>query len=158
VRHFEKSSSVPAPAERVWERVVSEEGINDELKPWMRMTMPRSLKGKTIADVQPGEKLGRSWLLLFGFIPMDYDNLGLAELDPPRRFLERSTMASMRSWQHERTVEPTGTTCVVTDRITFEMRKPLAAVGVERATAASLERMFAHRHRRLVEHFQRDGR
>jgi ligand-binding SRPBCC domain-containing protein len=153
VRHFERTSAVPAPAERVWERVISKEGINDELMPFMKMTMPRALKGKTIADVAPGQKLGRSWILLFGFIPFDYDNLGLAELDPPRRFLERSTMASMRSWQHERIVEPTGTTSAVTDRITFEMRKPLAAVGLERATVASLERMFAHRHGRLVRHF-----
>ena len=58
----------------------------------MRMTVPRRLRGKTIDDVEPGEGLGRSWLLLFGLIPFDYDDLGLAELGPGHRFLERSTM------------------------------------------------------------------
>jgi hypothetical protein len=32
--------------------------------------------------VKPPDRLGRSWLLLFGFIPFDYDDLGLAELGP----------------------------------------------------------------------------
>ena len=61
MRRFERTTAVAAPAERVWERIVSKEGINDELMPFMRMTMPRALKGKTIADVEPGQTLGRSW-------------------------------------------------------------------------------------------------
>jgi hypothetical protein len=88
-------STVRASAEDVWLRVVTPEGINDELRPWMRMTIPRSLRGKTIDDVEPGHRLGRSWLLLFGVFPFDYDDLGLAELGPGFRFLERSTMLSM---------------------------------------------------------------
>jgi hypothetical protein len=135
--------------------VVTPEGINDELRPWMRMTVPRRLRGKTIDDVEPGQRLGRSWLLLFGLIPFDYDDLGLAELGPGHRFLERSTMLSMRSWQHERTVVPVdATACEVTDRVTFEPRRPLAIVpGSAMMTRALLTRVFAHRHRRLARHF-----
>jgi hypothetical protein len=135
--------------------VVTAEGINHELGPWMRMTMPRRLRGKTIDDVQPGQRLGRSWLLLFGLIPFDYDDLGLAELEPGRRFLERSTMLSMRHWEHERSVEPAGeNACEVTDRIAFELRRGLARLpGAERLTRGLLVRMFAHRHRRLAWYF-----
>ena len=119
------------------------------------MTVPRPLRGKTIGDVEPGQRLGRSWLLLFGLIPFDYDDLGLAELGPGFRFLERSTMLSMRSWEHERTVVPAGeNACEVTDRIAFELRRPLAALrGAEAVAQAVLWRLFAHRHRRLARYF-----
>lgn len=130
------------------------EGINHELGPWIRMTMPRALRGKTIADIDPPARPGRSWLLLGGVIPFDYDDLGIVELGPGRRFLERSTMLSMRTWEHERTVEPAGEACEVTDRVAFELRRPLVWIpGSERLARAMVTRTFAHRHRRLAEHF-----
>ena len=118
----------------------------------MRRTVPRRLRGKTIDDVEPGQQLGRSWLLLFSVIPFDYDDLGLAELGPGHRFLERSTMLSMRSWEHERIIVPAGeNACEVTDRVAFELRRPVAALpGAEAATQVLLRRLFAHRHRRLA--------
>jgi hypothetical protein len=136
--------------------MVTPEGINDELRPWMRMTMPAAMRGRTIEDVEPGEKLGRSWILLFGFLPFDYDDLGLAELGPGHRFLERSTMLSMRRWEHERSAVPAGAGCEVTDRVRFEMRRPLALVpGLPRLVRAAIARFFAHRHSRLRRHFER---
>jgi ligand-binding SRPBCC domain-containing protein len=149
--HVEHSSLVAAPADEVWARAVTPEGINHELSPMLRMTMPRSLRGMTIDDAPLGERLGRSWILLFGLIPVDWDDLCLAELEPGRRFLERSTMLSMRSWQHERIVEPgrVGQT-TVRDRLTFELRRPLAWIpGSHRFAAAVVRRLFRHRHRRL---------
>jgi hypothetical protein len=114
------------------------------------MTMPKALHGKTVADVHPGDRPGKSWLLLFGFLPVDYDDLGIAELEPGRRFLERSTMLSMRLWQHERIVEPAGEgACTVTDRLTFQPRLP----GTARLSRAVIEFLFRHRHGRLVERF-----
>jgi ligand-binding SRPBCC domain-containing protein len=153
VEAVNRTTALPAAATEVWERVVSPEGINDEMGPWMKMTMPRSMRGKTIADVEPGQRIGRSWILLFGLIPFDYDDLGLAELEPGRRFLERSTMLSMRRWEHERTVAPSDGGCAVTDRVSFELRRPLAAFGLTRPIAAMIGRFFAHRHRRLVARF-----
>jgi ligand-binding SRPBCC domain-containing protein len=147
------TTRVAAPADVVWQRVTSPEGINHELRPWLRMTMPRSMHGKTIADVEPG-KLGRSWLLLGGVIPVDYDDLGLAEVGPGYRFLERSTMASMRRWEHERSVEPAGENdCEVSDRVAFELRRPLGAIGLSRPVAATLKRFFERRHQRLAAYF-----
>ena len=152
-----RTSTIPATAERVWVRVVTPEGINHELGPWIRMTMPRDLRGKTIEDVRPGQRLGRSWLLLFGVLPFDYDDLGLAELEPGRRFLERSTMLSMRRWEHERTVAARGEgECEVSDRVSFELRAGLARIpGSAVMTKAILTRRFAHRHRRLAAYFER---
>jgi hypothetical protein len=37
----ERQIVIHAPAENVWARVVTPEGINDEPRPWMTMSMPR---------------------------------------------------------------------------------------------------------------------
>jgi hypothetical protein len=146
------SSVVAQAAEHVWARATSEEGINHELRPILRMTMPAGLRGKTIADVQVGVPLGRSWILLFGLIPVDYDDLKLAELGPGNRFLERSSMLSMRVWQHERSVEQVdAASCRVTDRLSFELRRPMAWIpGSARLARAVVAALFRHRHRRLM--------
>jgi hypothetical protein len=152
VERVEQTSVVPGRAEEIWARAISEEGINDELRPILRMTMPAALRGKTIDDVEVGVPLGRSWILLFGLIPVDYDYLHLAELGPGHRFLERSEMLSMRVWQHERSVEPVGEdTSRVTDRLGFELRRPLAWIpGSGRLARAIVAALFRHRHRRLA--------
>ncbi len=149
-----QASILPAAAQAVWARAVTPEGINDELRPLMRMTMPRSMRGRTIEDVPLGERLGRSWILLFGLVPVDYDDLGLAERGPGFRFLERSTMLTMSTWEHERTVTPAPDGCEVTDRLAFHLRRPLAALpGAARLAGAIVARLFAHRHRRLARYW-----
>ena len=147
-----RTTELPAPAATVWARVTTPEGVNHELAPWMRMTVPRAARGRTLDDVPLGERLGRSWILALRVLPFDYDDLTLVERGPGRRFLERSPMGSMRFWQHERRVEPRGeAACVVTDRLTFAPRIP----GSGRLVRAIVERLFAHRHRRLRSYFAR---
>jgi hypothetical protein len=143
----EQTTEIQAPASVVWERAVSPEGINHELSPILRMTMPRGLRDATIDDVAVGEPLGRAWILLFRFLPVDYDDLSLAELEPGRRFLERSSMLSLRFWQHERIVEPLGEgACRLTDRLTLEPRIP-GTRGLARRIVAFL---FRRRHARMA--------
>lgn len=145
---IEQRSVVDAPAELVWARAVTPEGINDEMWPWLTMSPPR---GGTlhIDTVEVGVPLGRFWLRLFGVIPFDYDDLSIAELDPGRRFHEKSTMLSMRRWEHERTVEPADGGTAVLDRITLEARLPLLTPILARVVGW----FFRHRHRRLVRYF-----
>ncbi|HEX2128274.1 MAG TPA: hypothetical protein VHF58_03550 [Solirubrobacterales bacterium] len=148
----EQTSVVPRPATEVWARAVSEDGINHELSPLLRMTMPRGLRGKTIDDVQVGVPLGRSWILLARVLPVDYDDLQLAELEPGRRFLERSRTATFDPWQHERLVEPVDDrSCRVTDRLGFELKAWIRWVpGSDRIATAIVRSLFRHRHRRLA--------
>ena len=91
-------------------------------------------------------------MLLLGLLPVDYDDLCLAELEPGRRFLERSTMLSMSLWQHERIVEAeSDASARVVDRLRFELRRvPAAIPGSARLAAWLVARVFAHRHRRLA--------
>lgn len=143
------ASRLRAGSEAVWERAMSEEGINAELGPWMRMTVPRGLESLDLETVEPGP-LGRSWVLLFGLIPFDYDDIGLERIDAGRGFLERSTMLSQRLWEHERTIEPLGEdTCEIADRVAWEPRLPLPG----RLLRPLFSAVFRHRHRQLQRHF-----
>lgn len=149
---FEHRSVVPAPQAEVWHRVVTPEGINDEMRPWMTMAVPRGADTTTIENIELGVPAGRAWLRLFGVVPFDYDYLTLAELDEGHRFLERSTMLSIRRWQHDRTVTALSeTTTEVHDRVTFEPRLPVP--GLARLLTSVLSAFFRHRHRRLRAHF-----
>ena len=157
----EQSSRLPLPAGEVWARAMTPEGINDELAPWLRMTMPKGLRGRALDDaaiaVLGRGPLGRSWILLFGVLPVDFDDIAIAELDPGRRFLERSRTLAFGLWQHEREVEPLGpASCRVSDRLGFELRAPLARVpGVAALARAIVGALFGHRHRRLQRFAQR---
>lgn len=145
---FSIGSRLRAEPAAVWERAMSAEGINAELGPWMRMTVPRGLESLDLHRLEPGP-LGRSWLLLFGLVPFDYDAIGLEWIEPGRGFLERSTMLSQRLWEHERTIEPDGEGATLVDRLAWEPRLPLPG-GLLRPLIAAT---FRHRHRRLRRHF-----
>ncbi|RLV56753.1 steryl acetyl hydrolase [Aeromicrobium phragmitis] len=149
--HFEQQVTVNAPAAEVWARVVTPEGINDEMRPVMTMTLPRGAQSVTIDTITVGQPIGRAPLRLGGLIPFEYDDLLVAELEPGRRFREESTMLSMRAWIHDRTVEPAGNRTVVTDRVTFEPRLPLSVAGP--VLSGVIQAFFAHRHRRLRRYF-----
>jgi ligand-binding SRPBCC domain-containing protein len=146
-------SRLGASPEAVWARVITAAGVNDELRPLMRMTVPRGLEDFGIDDVEPGQRLGRSWVLLFGLIPFDYDDLCLERVEPGRAFLERSRMLSQRLWEHERTIEPCAGGCELTDRVAWEPRLPLPGALL----APLIRAVFKHRHRRLRRRFGGEG-
>ncbi|MDQ3571841.1 MAG: hypothetical protein M3383_03140 [Actinomycetota bacterium] len=156
---FEIATRLAASAEQVYAWALTPEGINHELGPWLRMTMPKSIPpGMTIEEAPLGEKLGRSWILLAGVIPVDYDDLTLAERGPGFRFLERSQLGSAKAWQHERVVVATGAaTCAVTDRLELELRAPLRVLGGSAIARRVLRALFTHRHRRLRRRWGEDS-
>jgi hypothetical protein len=133
----------------VWARVTDPAGINDELRPLLRMTVPRGAPDFGLERLEPGP-IGRSWVLLFGLVPFDYDEITLVRVESERGFLERSTMLSQRLWEHERTLEPAGEGgCRVTDRVAWEPRLPLPGALLRPLVLA----VFRHRHRRLRRRF-----
>ena len=143
------SSFLPADPQAVWDRVTTFEGVNDEFGGLLRMTAPREVREAGLSAVTVGPRVCRSWILLFGLLPVDYDDITLVELDPPRGFLERSPMLSNRVWEHRRTIAPAEGGCVVTDAIRYEPRLPVPHALLRRLYAA----VFALRHRRLRKRF-----
>lgn len=148
----EVASVVAAEPERVWARVVTPEGIADELAPWLGMGMPPGVRGRTVDTVPVGVPLGRAWLRLLRVLPVEHDAMTLVEVVPGRSFREESTMLTLRRWGHERTVEPAGLgTTRVVDRLTVEPRwllRPATPVVLRLVRA-----LFEHRHRRLARFF-----
>jgi ligand-binding SRPBCC domain-containing protein len=148
---FTVSSVVPAPPEAVWARVTTMDGINQELMPIIRMTIPRDLAAFTIADAPLGERAFRSWILLFGLVPIDAHDLTLITVDPARSFHEHSSSLMQRHWIHERTLTPLPEGTRVTDRIRFAPR----VLFLAGALRPILQALFRHRHRRLARYFDR---
>jgi hypothetical protein len=143
------TSQLGAPASAVWERVITPEGINDEMRPYLRMTLPAGIDQIDPENIEIGVPIGRGWILLFGLIPFDYDEVCLARLEPGRGFLERSKMLSQRTWEHERTIEPTASGCTVTDRVSWQPRLGLPGAPLRPVIGW----FFRHRHARLRRHF-----
>ncbi len=148
---IEHQVDVPAEPARVWERVVHPDGINHEMRPWMTMTMPCRATGLTIETIPLGRPVGRAWLRLFGLVPFDFDHLTLVEVEPGVRFRERSTMLSMRRWEHERTLTPVAGGTRVHDRVTLQPRLPVP--GLAALLAWVVDAFFRHRQRRLRRYF-----
>jgi ligand-binding SRPBCC domain-containing protein len=149
MRTVEQESRLAAPVDEVWQHVSTFEGVNYELRPLMRMRAPAHVRGMELSQIVPGERIGRCWMLLFGVVPFDYDDLTLVAVEPGRGFQERSKMLSMRVWEHDRTLEADGSDCVVRDRLGFEPRMPGMGPLSERVVRA----LFRHRHRRLRRRF-----
>jgi len=146
---FEIASRLEASADEVWDRATTPDGINDELRPLMRMTVPSGFTSLEPEEIELGEPIGRSWVLLAGVLPVDYDDITLVELDPGRRFVERGRLLSQRMWQHVRSVEPVDGGCVVRDVVAWEPKIPVSG----RALRPLFATIFRHRHRRLRRRF-----
>lgn len=142
-------SRLAAEPAAVWAWVTTPQGINDEMRPYLRMTLPRGVESLDVETVELGKPIGRSWVLLFGLLPFDYDDLCLVRLDPGRGFLERSTMLSQRLWEHERTLKPVDGGCEIADRVRWEPRLGLPGALLRPAIGG----FFRHRHRRLRRRF-----
>lgn len=147
MRRLVVASELAAPPEAVWAHAVSPEGVNHELGPWLRMRFPPG--ASDLARVPTGTPLGRCWILLGGLLPVEYDDLTLVEVEPGRRFLERSRLLSQRVWEHERCVEATPGGALLTDRLGFVPR--LAGLGALHAVL--FRAVFRWRHARLRRRF-----
>ena len=135
-------SRLAAPAETVWQWITSLQGISAEMWPYFRMTVPPKVTNLADITVQPGERLFRSRVFLFGFLPIDYSDLTLVELTPGEGFVEQSPMGSMNLWRHERRVRPApdGRGVILSDHLTFEPR------WLRSVVTWFIRRVFQHRH------------
>lgn len=148
---FSFSTRLLATAADVWTHATTIEGVNRELWPLARMTAPPHMRSFGASDFVPGRRLMRSWILAFGVLPVDYDDLTFFEFEPGRRFLERSPMLTQRLWRHERVVDAAPDGCTVRDDVRFDPRiRPLGHLQLP-----VFRLVFANRHRQLARIFGR---
>jgi hypothetical protein len=148
---FEISSLLPADVDAVWAHCSSMQGVSRELWPWLRMTYPKGAESLVSAPLVSGQPLFRSTLFLLGALPIDWSDLTLIEVEPGRRFLERSTMASQRIWEHERLLEPVKGGTRISDRLQWRGRFP----GAGAVFAVVVPFLFKWRHHRLNRIFRK---
>ncbi len=98
----ERSSALAADAERVWAWVTTFAGVNDELRPWLRMTAPRRLRETTLDEVELGRRVCRSWVLLGGVLPVEYDDVTLVERGPVAARLSGTVVGAIFAHRHRR--------------------------------------------------------
>jgi hypothetical protein len=85
----------------------------------------------------------RSYVFLFGLLPIDYSDMTLMEINPGQGFVEQSPMGSMKLWRHERRIIPSSshpTAVLLVDQLTFQPRMAKRIVGW------FIRRVFIHRH------------
>jgi len=133
------------PADFVWERVSTMEGVNAELMPWLRMTVPPAVRERSLMEGPVGEPMFSSWLLLGGFVPIDRHTFCLEAIEEGC-FQEQSSSWLHAVWRHERRVLGAEAGCRVVDTLGFRPRLPF----VGRIVLWIVRRVFEHRHRRLA--------
>ncbi len=143
-------SQLGAESNTVWDAVACMSGVNDELRPLVRMTYPPGCD-RLESDNRLVLAGFRSWVLLLGVLPIDRHHFGFEEIVDGERFTERSDSWLNRSWRHGRVVSsndaPGG--AVLRDELEIEPRlralEPFVRLGVGS--------VFRHRHRRLLKRF-----
>lgn len=144
------TSCLAADSATVWRAVACMRGVNDELRPLVRMTDPSRGDRLEAAKLEHLDGL-RSWLLLFGVVPIDRHRFGFDGVVDGESFAERSESVVNRSWQHRRSVthgDQPGTS-VVRDDLVVEPRLGFLAP----LSRVSADAVFRHRHRRLRRRF-----
>jgi hypothetical protein len=139
-------SKLHVSAARVWEWITSIEGISAEMRPFFRMTVPKGVRSLNDVKIEPGVRMFRSYVFLFGVLPVDYSDMTLVELDPGWGFVEQSPMGSMKLWRHERRIAPCPSdpsAVLLVDQLTFRPRIAQRFVGW------FISQVFTHRHKVL---------
>lgn len=147
-RRIRVESRLEADAASLWDAFTNFRDINAELWP-VHMSGPTDRR--LDASVPVGKPLFRSWVTLFGFVPLDLHELALVEVVDGERFHEHSRSLLERHWIHRRSLTPLGPRAArVEDDVEFEPR--IAGALVERIVALT----FARRHRHLRARFGGD--
>jgi hypothetical protein len=94
-------SHVSTPRDLVWSGITTFHGVNKEFFPLLRMSCPFP-DLRLNSAMATGQPLFRSWLLLFGIMPIEFDLLGLSSVIENVSFEEKSTMALISEWNHHR--------------------------------------------------------
>ena len=139
-------TTVAATPAQAWAWITSLNGISKEMSPFLHMSAPKGVNDLSSIQFEPGVPMFRSWITLFGLLPIDYSNLTLLSLNPDIGFIEQSTMGSMKLWRHERQIVALEKGCKIRDTLNFEPR--FAAWLVTKI----VQSFFTHRHKMLAKY------
>jgi hypothetical protein len=149
MRSFEIQSDLAIPASEFLSQCCMQ-SVNWELAPIVRMTAPRPWQDSPIANWEVGSELFKSWILLFGLLPVDRHAFRLRKADFDRGFDECSSSWMNREWNHCREIRAHERGCTVIDRVAVVGRVPLLVPLL----MPIYRFIFRHRHCRLRKKFR----
>lgn len=141
---FQIQSDLSESPDVVWNSVKTMKGVNREILPFLRMTYPKEAENLSLENAPLDRTLFRSWILLFGILPVDYDDIKIVEIYS-HGFLESSEMLSNKIWRHKRVVSKSQNGSLVRDELEFVPRIP----GIGFLFTPIYKLVFAYRHYRL---------
>ena len=148
-REIEIQSDLIQSLEYVWDSINTFNFVNYELSPIMKMTTPNEFRNKKLEEFPINTTVFRSWILLFGVIPIDYSDVRLVYVKRTIGFEERSEMFSSKEWNHRRTLISTKYGCRLVDRIRFNPRNQIVGIFI----FVLIKILFFNRHKRLRKKF-----
>jgi hypothetical protein len=141
---FTFSSKLPVPAEQVL-ATLNMVGVNAELYPLVKMTAPNCFAECSILGWPQRQQLFKSWVLLFGIVPIDHHSFYFDTINPEEGFSESSSSTTNAIWSHERKITPQPTGCCVIDTVRYKSRLPFIDVILKPA----YKLVFWRRHQNL---------
>jgi len=146
---FSIETLIDTDKQRLWQHITQMKNVNAELMPFVKMTYPKDKSEIGNNDVPLDEILFKSYILLFGFIPIDIHYLKLDKIDFGNAFYENSTTFTHKYWKHTRTLTAQGNKTLVRDEVHFLPRfAPLGNVMLP-----VIKRVFENRHEKLKKNF-----
>lgn len=135
---------MPKGARELAAELLTMDGVNFELGPWLKMTAPPEWQARSFPEWPENQVLFSSKILLLGFIPFDshwfkFESVG------PRGFSEQSSNIMNRVWAHQRSITTTESGTLVRDEVRYQSK--ISFVGALFLPIYKL--VFANRHRRL---------
>lgn len=145
-RVFESSLVLPCPRDEVFAFFADAANLEELTPPWLnfRVTTPAPLV------MRPGLLI--DYRLKLRGIPVRWRS-EITAWEPPARFVDEQRRGPYKLWRHEHRFEEEagGTLCL--DRVEYQV--PLDALAHRLIVRPELDRIFAYRRQKLVEHFGR---
>ena len=141
---FSISSDLAVTPDALWRHAMSPVDINAELRPLLQMRFPAGIDDLS-QRLAPGNPGFRSWILLGGVLPVDYDDIRFSELEDGHHFQEQSTLLSQSRWSHRREITPLPGGARIADTVEFTPRISVLEPVFEKIFSW----VFRYRHRML---------
>ena len=95
---IQRSSHLSEDSGGIWRVIGTMRGVNAELMPWIRMTVPRVYAEVCFEEMPRDTVAFKSWILLFGFIPIDRHTFLWVRVESAVSFVEESSSWLQRRW------------------------------------------------------------
>ncbi len=144
---FKVQSSILLNCSDVWNIITTMEQVNNELYPFARMTYPINKNHFCKLIETPNKKIFTSWILLFGFLPIDIHFFKLEKLEEGKAFYENSSSIMHKYWKHTRLLIAENKNTILIDEVHFSPRVPLLGAIL----FPIYKKIFSNRHRQLMQ-------